>query len=63
MKEALDHFARNIANVREHDSLYKILRERITPALDLSDILRAEIVMAVSALDHYVHELVELGIV
>ena len=31
-----------------------------TPALDVSDILRSELVMAVSVLDHYVHELVRL---
>ena len=29
--------------------------------MDLSDILRAELVLSVSALDHYVHEVVRLG--
>lgn len=33
----------------------------VTPAMDLTDILRAEIVMIVSALDHYIHELARLG--
>ena len=32
-----------------------------TPALDVTDILRAELVMAVSVLDHYIHELARLG--
>jgi len=35
----------------------------VTPAVDLTDILRAEIVMIVSALDHYVHELARLGMI
>ncbi|MBV6506566.1 MAG: hypothetical protein ILNGONEN_02145 [Syntrophorhabdaceae bacterium] len=30
-------------------------------ALDLSDVLRTEIVLAVSALDHFIHEYVRLG--
>lgn len=33
----------------------------VTGAIDTSDILRAELVMAVSALDHFIHELVRLG--
>lgn len=37
------------------------LEAQTTSALDLSDLLRAELVLAVSALDHYIHELVRLG--
>ena len=33
----------------------------MTAAVDLSDLLRAALVHAVSALDHYVHELVRIG--
>ena len=32
-----------------------------TGALDLTDILRAALVMSVSALDHFIHEIVRLG--
>lgn len=61
MQAALDQFRSNIARVRHIASLYAHFSSMTTPALDLSDILRAEFVMAVSALDHYVHELTRLG--
>ena len=32
-----------------------------TSAVDASDMLRAQLVLAVSALDHYVHEITRLG--
>ena len=32
-----------------------------TQALDFSDVLRAEFVLAVSALDYFIHEIVRLG--
>ncbi len=41
--------------------MYVALKASVTPALDISDILRAGIVMTVSALDHLVHELVLEG--
>ena len=37
------------------------MNAQTTTALDSSDILRAELVLAVSALDHCVHEIVRLG--
>jgi len=37
------------------------LKATTTNALDLSDILRAELVLAVSALDYYIHEIVRFG--
>ena len=42
-------------------AIYLALSNQTTEALDLSDLLRSQWVMAVSALDHYVHELVRLG--
>ena len=36
---------------------------KVTAVVDLSDMLRAEIVMAVSALDHYIHEISRLGMI
>jgi hypothetical protein len=41
--------------------MYKTSMGQTTAIPDLSDILRAELVMAVSALDHYIHEIVRLG--
>lgn len=43
--------------------IYLSMSTMITQALDLSDLLRAEIVMVVSALDHYIHELSRLGMI
>ncbi|MDE2166564.1 MAG: hypothetical protein KGJ66_09540 [Alphaproteobacteria bacterium] len=34
-----------------------------TPVIDVSDILRAQLVFAVSALDQFVHELIRLGMI
>lgn len=62
MRQALDAFAANLQRVRELGALYAALTQLTTPALDASDILRAQIVLGVSALDTYVHELTRLGI-
>ena len=61
MKAAIEQFRGNIARVRNLGSLASILDSQTTEALDVSDILRAELAMAVSALDLYAHEVVRLG--
>jgi len=61
MQAAIEQFRINIDRVRNLGAIFKALRSQTTEVLDLSDILRAELVMGVSALDHYVHELVRLG--
>lgn len=61
MKAALDRFDTNITRVRHLGHIYQAISAQTTIVVDLSDILRAELVMAVSALDHYVHEVVRLG--
>jgi hypothetical protein len=61
MNAALDQFHLNIARVRNLGALRKNLDAQTTKALDTSDISRAELVMAVSALDHYIHEIVRIG--
>lgn len=61
MNAALDAFNTSISRVRALHALYGIFAKQVTPVIDLSDVLRAEIVLAVSALDHYVHELARLG--
>nr|WP_237396002.1 HEPN domain-containing protein [Okeania sp. KiyG1] len=42
-------------------AVHNSVKAQSTPALDLSDILRAALVLAVSALDYYIHEVVTLG--
>ncbi len=61
MQSALDQFQGNIARVRNLGGIYRALEGQTTSAVDLSDLLRAELVLAVSALDQYIHELVRLG--
>ena len=60
MDNAFDQFKANIQRVRNLGALNRALKATTTNALDLSDILRAELVLAVSALDYYVHETVRL---
>ncbi|MCU1530377.1 MAG: hypothetical protein JWP75_4140 [Frondihabitans sp.] len=53
---AIDHFESNLDWVRNLLALARALDASTTDAVDVGDIQRAAIVMAVSALDHYVHE-------
>ncbi len=61
MQSAFDQFAISISRVRDLIAVHNSFKARATGALDLSDILRAALVLAVSALDYYVHEVVRLG--
>ena len=61
MSTSLDQFRANTGRVKNMVSLYKALRVSVTSALDLSDVLRAALVLAVSAFDHYIHEVVRKG--
>lgn len=61
MDDVIGRFRDNIARVRLVGGLYDSLSGLTTPALDCTDILRAEIVLAVSALDHYIHDVTRLG--
>lgn len=61
MQSAIDQFRTNIQRVRDLISLYISLKSQSTSALDLSDLLRAALVLAVSALDYYVHEITRIG--
>ena len=61
MQTAIDQFHTSISRVRNLGAIFQTLDSQTTPVLDLSDLLRAELVLAVSALDHFIHELVRLG--
>jgi len=61
MQSALKEFNDSITRVRHLHGLHVAFEATLTAAIDLSDILRAELVMAVSALDKYVHDLTRLG--
>lgn len=61
MKTAHQQFKDNFVYIRELDNLYHHLKYQLQLPNDLSDLLRAEIVYAISALDKLVHELIRLG--
>ncbi len=63
MRAAFDQFGENLARARSLAGLAESLSTLITAAVDLSDILRASLVLAISALDHFVHEFVRLGMI
>lgn len=61
MQAALELFEKSLARVRELHGIYEAFSNQVTSAVDLSDMLRAEVVLAVSAMDHFIHELTRLG--
>lgn len=61
MQAAHQQFLANTSKARSLSALVDRLGALTTSAVDLSDILRAELVLAVSALDHFIHELVRRG--
>jgi len=63
MQAAVDHFNANILRVRSLGSLHGALKALTTSALDISDILRSQLVLVASALDYYIHEIVEKGMI
>lgn len=56
-------FQKNIRNVLDLGGVYNILEDDTTNALDISDILRSELVMAVAILDQFIHSLIIEGMV
>jgi hypothetical protein len=61
MKSAYEAFLQNVDRAKALHGLHVSLSSKITSALDISDLLRAQLVLLISAFDHFVHELVVLG--
>ena len=61
MQRAIEAFRDCIARVEHLAGLHKAIGSLTTPAVDSSDLLRAQIVLAVSALDYCVHEVTLIG--
>lgn len=61
MKNAKEHFQQNIERVKNLAKIYAAIDTQETLSLELNDILRAEYVMLVSALDYFIHEVVRIG--
>lgn len=61
MLNPIEQFRENITRVQVLDGVHTALDNTTTAALDLTDLLRAQIVMIVSALDLYIHEITRIG--
>ena len=61
MLNPIEQFRENITRVQVLDGVHTALNNTTTAALDLTDLLRAQIVMIVSALDLYIHEITRIG--
>lgn len=61
METAINQFNDNINRVRDLIALHNSLKSQTTNVLDISDILRAALVLTLSALDYYIHEVVRIG--
>lgn len=62
MINALQHLQKNIERVKNIGGLYSALDQLTTSVVDKTDLLRTQIVMTVSALDHYIHEITCIGV-
>ncbi len=61
MLSAIRQFRANMERVRAIGGLYEALDQLTTPAVDATDLLRTQIAMAISALDHYIHSITRIG--
>lgn len=61
MITSLSQFHGNLKRARDLAALGENLAAQTTVALDCSDIFRASLVLAVSALDHFIHEIARKG--
>jgi hypothetical protein len=61
MQSAIDLFRISIGRVRDLTAVHNSLKAQASSVLDLSDMLRAALVLAVSAVDYYIHEVVRIG--
>jgi len=60
MQVAIDQFRLSLSHVRNLSLVHRAASEH-SPGLDTTDVFRAQVVLVVSALDHYIHEVSRLG--
>jgi len=63
MNRAITQFESNLTSARQLGVIFGAFQDKVTEAISLDELLRAEIVLAVSALDCYVHDVVRIGMV
>lgn len=61
MNRAIKQFETNIENAKQLGLIFLAFNDKVTEVICLDELLRAEIVMAVSALDCYIHDIVRVG--
>lgn len=61
MNRTIRQFEANLESVKQLGVIYLAFVDKVTPVINLDDLLRAEFVLAVGALDCYVHDLVRIG--
>ncbi|QGA48888.1 HEPN domain-containing protein [Pseudomonas brassicacearum] len=61
MLKSLEAARESLLRVEHLGGLYSALQSLTTSAIDSSDLLRAQVVLAVSALDFYIHEVTVAG--
>ena len=61
MLNPIEQFRENIERAQALGGLHQAFGNVPTAAVDLTDLLRTQIVMIVSALDHYIHEITRVG--
>jgi hypothetical protein len=62
MSDSYKRFQQNIDSIKTLDVIYTYLSSQVQ-AMDLSEILRAQFVLIVSAFDCFIHEIVRTGII
>lgn len=61
MNRAIQQFETNLDSLKQLGVIYLAFVDKVTQAISLDELLRAEFVLAVGALDCYVHDLVRIG--
>lgn len=61
MDKAIQQFKINLSSARQLGVIYQAFVDRVTKAICLDELLRAELVFAVGALDCFIHDLVRIG--
>jgi hypothetical protein len=61
MNRAIQQFQTNVQSAKQLGVIYQAFTGKVTRAISLDELLRAEIVLGVSALDCYIHDIVRIG--
>lgn len=63
MYNSYRNFEKNIEDVQKLTSVYNYLTENITVPICFDDLLRAQLVNSLSALDKLIHDLIKIGVI